>query len=77
MITAPTVVAPFAVRAWRRLRRAEVPVAPIPAAAPLLAPLVVAGAQVAAAGHPRQEPLEPAAHAVVNRRARRGGPSVG
>jgi Protein of unknown function with HXXEE motif len=50
VVTAPTVVAPFALWAWRRLRRAGVPIAPVPPAAPLLGPLVVAGAHVAAAG---------------------------
>ncbi|MGY1604328.1 HXXEE domain-containing protein [Geodermatophilus sp. SYSU D00815] len=50
VVTAPTVVAPFALWAWRRLHRAEVPIAPVPPAAPLLGPLVVAGAHVAAAG---------------------------
>jgi hypothetical protein len=50
VITAPTVVAPFALWAWRRLRREGVPIAPVPPAAPLLGPLVVAGAHVAASG---------------------------
>ena len=49
-LTAPTVVAPFALWAWRRLRRAKVPIAPVPPSAPLLGPLVVLGAHVAAAG---------------------------
>jgi hypothetical protein len=49
-LTAPTVVAPFALWAWRRLRRSGVPIAPMPAATPLLAPAVVVGAHVAAAG---------------------------
>ncbi len=49
-LTAPTVVAPFAAWAWSRLRRAEVPIAPIPRSAALLVPGVVVGAHVAASG---------------------------
>jgi hypothetical protein len=49
-LTAPTVVVPFALWAWRRLRRSGVPIAPMPPAAPLLGPAVVFGAHVAATG---------------------------
>ncbi|MGR6965805.1 HXXEE domain-containing protein [Geodermatophilus sp. URMC 61] len=48
VLTAPTVVAPFALWARRRLRRAVVPTAPVPPGAPLLVPLVVGGAHVVA-----------------------------
>src|SRR3712207_7417572 len=50
VLTAPTVVAPFALWARRRLRRAGVTVAPTPPAVALLGPLVVVGAHVAASG---------------------------
>jgi Protein of unknown function with HXXEE motif len=50
VLTAPTVVAPFAVWAWSRLRRAGVPIAPVPRSAALLGPVVVVGAHVAASG---------------------------
>jgi hypothetical protein len=50
VLTVPTVVAPFALWARSRLRRAEVPVAPTRPAAALLGPLVVVGAHVAASG---------------------------
>jgi hypothetical protein len=50
VLTAPTVVAPFAVWAWTRLRRAGVPIAPVPRSAALLGPVVVVGAHVAASG---------------------------
>ena len=50
VLTAPTVVAPFAVWAWSRLRGAGVPVAPVPRSAALLGPVVVVGAHVAASG---------------------------
>ena len=50
VFTAPTVVAPFAVWAWSRLRRAEVPIAPVTRSAALLGPVVVVGAHVAASG---------------------------
>ncbi|WP_198588605.1 HXXEE domain-containing protein [Geodermatophilus chilensis] len=49
-LTAPTVVAPFALWARSRLRRAGVPVTPAPPAAALLGPLLVVGAHVAASG---------------------------
>ena len=50
VLTAPTVVAPFALWAWSRLRRAEVPIAPVSPAAALLGPAVIAGVHVAASG---------------------------
>jgi hypothetical protein len=50
VLTAPTVVAPFALWARSRLRRAGVPVAPTPPTVALLGPLVVVGAHVAASG---------------------------
>jgi hypothetical protein len=50
VLTAPTVVAPFSLWAWRRLRRAGVPIAPVPPAAALLGPAVVVGAHLAATG---------------------------
>ena len=48
VLTAPTVVVPFALWARSRLRRAGVPVAPTARAAALFGPLVVVGAHVAA-----------------------------
>ena len=50
VLTAPTVVVPFALWARSRLRRAGVPVAPTARAAALFGPLVVVGAHVAASG---------------------------
>ncbi|WP_203231377.1 HXXEE domain-containing protein [Nocardioides caldifontis] len=50
VVTAPTVVGPFALWAWRELRRAGVPIATIPPAAVVLGPAVVLGAHVAASG---------------------------
>jgi hypothetical protein len=50
VLTAPTVVVPFALRARSRLRRAGVPVAPTARAAAVVGPLVVVGAHVAASG---------------------------
>jgi hypothetical protein len=50
VLTAPTVVVPFALWARSRLRRAGVPVAQTARAAALFGPLVVVGAHVAASG---------------------------
>ena len=50
VLTAPTVVVPFANWARSRLRCAGVPVAPTARAAALFGPLVVVGAHVAASG---------------------------
>ena len=50
VLTAPTVVAPFAVWARSQLGQAEVPVAPVPPAAALLGPAAIAAAHTRSTG---------------------------
>jgi len=75
VLTAPTVVAPFALWAWSRLRRAEVPIAPVPRSAALLGPVVVGGAHVAASGLLRLvERVRPGPRETSSRRVDAGPP---